>query len=496
MNFERDIFISYAHIDNQAVTDDQEGWVSLLHRGLEIRLAQLRGKRPDIWRDLKLQGNDDFSDTLLDQFPNLALLVAVLSPRYIQSEWCLRELEHFHKAAQAKGGLKVGENKFRIFKVIKTFVPVEKHPMSLDRLLGYPFFELDGAGRPQEFSNLYGSEAEQKFWIKLNDLAYDIHQTLEILEALPEDGPIEITPVSPLVPDGKVIYLAETTPDLQSEWERVRRELEQAGHRVLPDQPLPDPPAFEQAVRQNLAQAALSVHLLSPYPSGQLPGQEPTLEQIYRQMAIIRSRDQVKLAAQRIGEQTDFSRILWLPPDADATPDDFILGLQNEPDFLSTNLESLKDIIHERLTQPPPLLEPDLLADGTVQVYLDCDARDLETPDIEPLYDWLEQNFRVVLPDFEANGVTRSETLLQQCEAVLIYCGRASGLWLKRRLLALKKTRYGRPKPLLAKAVYLADPTKQHLSDPDVPLIQGFGGFEPTLLEDFMAALGTTGGHL
>ncbi len=170
MKFDRDLFISYAHIDNEAMVEGQDGWVSTFHRGLEIRLGQLRGEKPRIWRDQKLQGNDDFSDTILEQFPNLAALVSILSPRYVKSEWCLRELEHFSNAAEARGGVKIGD-KARIFKVIKTHLPREKHPQALDRLLGYEFFDLDEAGRPREFSRLYGPASERKFWAKLEDLA-------------------------------------------------------------------------------------------------------------------------------------------------------------------------------------------------------------------------------------------------------------------------------------------------------------------------------------
>ena len=138
MQFDRDIFISYAHIDNESLAEELEGWISILHRGLEIRLAQLRGEKPDIWRDLKLTGNDVFSDTILEQFPNLAVLVSILSPRYVKSEWCLRELEHFYNAAGVRGGIKIGD-KHRIFKVVTTYLPYEKHPKELGQLLGYEF---------------------------------------------------------------------------------------------------------------------------------------------------------------------------------------------------------------------------------------------------------------------------------------------------------------------------------------------------------------------
>jgi hypothetical protein len=489
MKFDRDLFISYAHIDNESLVEGQDGWVSTFHRGLEIRLAQLRGEKPRIWRDQKLQGNDDFSDTILEQFPNLALLVSILSPRYVKSTWCLRELEHFANAAEARGGLKIGD-KVRIFKVIKTHLPRDKHPQTIDRLLGYDFFDFDEAGRPREFSHLYGLDSWPKFVAKIEDLAYDINKTLDLLEALPEtNSPAVVPEALTTAPEGKVIYLAETTPDLSVPREKLRRELEQGGHRVLPDQPLPNPPDFAPAVDTYLAQSALSVHLLSPYAAPAAAVQSSTQEQIYRQLATVRTRDQIELAKRCGQTRPDFARILWLPPDANiSTLEDWVQALQNEPDFISTNLESLKDIIRDRLTQPPaPAL--DLPLDGTVQVYLDCDERDLETSAIEPLYNWLEKNFHVVLPDYEDSSLTRSEALIKQCEAVLIYYGEASGLWLKRRLLALKKTLYGRPIPLRAKAIYAANPARQRFTDPEVPVIEGFGDFRPDLLNVFLEQL-------
>src|SRR5580658_959958 len=58
MNFDADAFISYAHMDNVELIEGQKGWVANLHRALEVRVGQLLGKQPHIWRDPKLQGND------------------------------------------------------------------------------------------------------------------------------------------------------------------------------------------------------------------------------------------------------------------------------------------------------------------------------------------------------------------------------------------------------------------------------------------------------
>lgn len=45
-DFEDDIFISYAHIDNKALTEGQKGWISHFHEALEIRLAHFSARRP------------------------------------------------------------------------------------------------------------------------------------------------------------------------------------------------------------------------------------------------------------------------------------------------------------------------------------------------------------------------------------------------------------------------------------------------------------------
>ncbi len=157
--FDFDIFISYAHIDNEALSENQKGWIARLHEGLEIRLAQLLGERPQIWRDPKVQGNDYFDETIVGQLDKVALMLSVVSPRYVKSEWCTRELSEFVKAAQQTGGVRIGD-KARLFKVVKTPIALEQHPPELQPLLGYEFFEVNPeTGRPIEFNQLFGPDS-------------------------------------------------------------------------------------------------------------------------------------------------------------------------------------------------------------------------------------------------------------------------------------------------------------------------------------------------
>jgi hypothetical protein len=83
--FENDIFISYAHVDNEDPMG--VGWVKLFRDCLEARLKQLIGDRTGtralaIWRDKKLDGNERFAEVLVDEVRKAALMVSVRSPSY------------------------------------------------------------------------------------------------------------------------------------------------------------------------------------------------------------------------------------------------------------------------------------------------------------------------------------------------------------------------------------------------------------------------------
>ena len=131
MNFEQNLFISYAHIDDQPLSPGEKGWITRFHTTLKAILSMRLGREAKIWRDEKLQGNDVFSNEIVAQFRQSALLMSVVTPRYLNSEWCTREAHGFCQAAQQSGGLVIG-NKSRVFKVIKT-------PVDNQRLKHCPF---------------------------------------------------------------------------------------------------------------------------------------------------------------------------------------------------------------------------------------------------------------------------------------------------------------------------------------------------------------------
>lgn len=491
--FDYDLFISYAHIDDQTITKDQEGWIAMLHRALDIRLAQLLGEKPKIWRDPKLSGNDYLNEEIIEELTRAIVLVSVLSPRYVKSEWCVKEIETFMKAAQQSIGLRLG-NKCRIFKVIKTPIPREQHPPETRDLLGYEFYEIDSeTGRPHEFMG-FGGDPAPEYWEKLEDLAQDIRELLYILK-IRQDG--QPSPAS----SGVAVYLAETTYDLREERDQIRRELQTRGHIVLPDRPLPHYlPELEAVVRENLSRCTLSVHLIGERYGVVPEAADCCILELQNTLSIERSR-----------QAPGFSRLIWLPDGlkpVDERQAAFIRDLQTDPvlqpgdDLLQCTLEDLKTAIQDKLealkVTGETSAEPEL-----TRIYLICDQRDLDA--VEPMQDYLyEQKYEPLLPLFEGDEADVSEDHqenLRICDGVIIYHGHASEAWLRGKMRDLRKAPgYDRSKPIQAKAIYVAGPEtpqKERLRTLEVDeIIRNFGDFSPDHLRPFLDRLqGKKGGR-
>ncbi|MGK7907403.1 MAG: toll/interleukin-1 receptor domain-containing protein [Synechococcus sp.] len=478
MAFEHDVFISYAHIDNEPSLEGGEGWVSSFHHALEKRLTKLLGKRPKIWRDPKLHGNDYFSNEIEEQFPKVALLISVLTPSYVKSDWCLKELHDFCLAASQTGGVKVVGNQSRIFKAIKTPLPLEQHPNELQPLLGYEFFEVNAANVPVEYGREFGPEMELKFVQTINELAYDIYKLLqefksEGLSSEPVSSKTsgQLKPVPP--PSGKVVYLAETCCTLSAVRDQMRRDLALSGHLVLPDRPLPYSSEFSSEIRAMLAKCDLSVHLLASEssPADLTESFEAQLPQI----ETARMRTQLKLAAKKVAERTGFTQVVWMPGahELEVWASE-VAQLPGYADVLQTPVEELKTLVHMRIEHPVSVSVSGRKRGERAVVYLDFDRWDCDDAELERVYDLLSQQFKVLMPDYEAGeGLESSEQKLQRAQGVLIFYGQGSEFWLKRRLNALRKCFLGE-RSQLTQGVFLASPMTPNKLELAVPGVLAF----------------------
>lgn len=537
MNFEYDIFISYAHIDDLSPSGEEEGWIDLLHKRLSVLLAQSLGYELKIWRDgHNLQGNDELDGAIGDGITRSLLLVPVISPRYVQSDWCNREMEAFH-AGETPATMSAAAPTFRrrVFKVVKT--PLPEHlkklePKHISNLIGYEFYGKDDAsGILSEFSD---GPKDKQYWQMLNRLVANITKTIIELKhspeaqqpdaaALPDAAPSFDTPaaanaanasVKPVVstvsasptPNGaggaaitKFVYLAETTGDLSKERELVSDELHQRGFGVLPEQKLPldERRKTEEAVRASLARCAMSVHLVGAR-YGSTPEDDPG--------SVVRIQEEI--AAERGASDSSFQRLIWLPPGlatpaleiTDARQKAYVAELQTRvtagAELLQMTIEDLKTRVVEKLT--PAQLTPTRTGRRAKvkRVYLICENRDRSF--VRPIKDYLfKENFEVItwldegasekLMDYHRKN-------LKECDAALIYFGNGDEPWVRKNIEDLEKAYgYGRDDDWSASAVYVGAPPddwKEDFRTHDVPyVIHNFQEFDPKDLSDFVSAV-------
>lgn len=444
-----DIFISYAHLDNEGLSEDDNGWITDFHRAIEVRVGQLLGRKPQVFRDPRLTGNDVFPERLVGELNGASALICVLSPRYLQSEWCLRELDEFLERRPASQWAE--RSKAPVFKIIKTPVPFTEHPPTVRDLLGYEFFILDPqSGRPKELNRAFGPQIQLQYWQKLDELAWDVKTFLVATEG-----------AGSAVPERGAVFLAETTFDLTPERDALRRELRRRGYRVLPDRPLPlREPELREALRACLAECKLIVHLVGREYAMVPEGATRSLGELQEEVA---------------GEQAGTTpRLIWMPAGlevVDERQQGFVERLRlalaggELEDLIEGSLEELKSAVLEVL-EPPRRARVEssqrpISAHELTQIYLICDERDMEA--VQELAEALfESGYEVIPSLFEGDEAEirlyHQESLLQ-CDGALIYWGEGGELWLRRKLSELLKIAgYGRPQPIPARAVYPASP--------------------------------------
>lgn len=496
-----DVVLNYAAIDDFPLQEGKPGWVSQLHRNLEVRMEQLSGEKVRIAR----LPEDAISSTneaeLLQHVPAAKAMISVVSPPFVNSAVCRKGVEQFWQGAEQTGGRYV-EDKSRLLKVLKTTVTDQQMPRPLvdifSPLAGFEFYEQDAdTGRVREFDETFGPVLKQRFFERVYDLAYDGCQVLNRLKQVrARDGA-----KAELNPHRRWIYLATTTSDVSDERDRIKRELLERGHVVLPDAPLPMLARdVETVVRECLAKCTIVIHLL-----GQRYGVTP--EDSSESIQAL----QVRLTADKT-LSPELQRLIWMPGGseiADERQRTFVQRVQEDPvlhhraEVIEGNLNLLKKDLIRRLAPPeekpkaPAAVKP---TGGARKLYLICDLKD--EPAVEPLEDYLfEQGLEVMLPAFDGNDADAAalhQDNLLTCDGVLVYYGAAPKAWVDIKLRELlKATGYGRETPITLQAVYIAPPDdrrKERFQSHQAGVIRQLGEFEPGAeLEAFVSQLKEVG---
>ncbi len=485
--YNNDVFISYGHINNRPFGDPGGGWVDIFHEHLQNFVNVHVGRRTDIWRDRRLTGAEVFSDEIEQQLRSSAVLVAVISPAYMQSEWCNRELVGFTKAAQDRGSLRVG-NLERVVKVLR--LPVERSalPPLLDEVLGAQFYRVDPASeRARDLLLDPAGDARQVFRARVDDVAQDLSRLLKAMAAA------AAAVAAPPVPAGDTVFLAWTTGDLTEEREKLRRELEARNYRVVPTGAPPlDAAGVRESVLAALGEAKIAIHLVGALYGFVPEGEERSIIELQSDEALYQASNSAA------------ARIFWLAPNAQ--PQDRRLSalvdrLQKQSpqggrvDLLANQtIEDLKTLALDRLN-PASKAAPVAVKAASAWVYLMCDQ--LDRANVAPMKDFLfDQSLEVRLPLFDGDSEEIREDhykTLKQCDGVLIFWGKAKEGWLRTMLLDLNKVfGLGRTGPYKAASLYLAelpDVNKESFRTREVSTIRAGREFDPDVLRPFVAQL-------
>ncbi len=456
------VFISYAHQDNiPAEGGAEDGWIARFEKALKSFLGGWFGDAPEIWIDFGLPGNAELSETLKKTLRESATLISVVSPRYLKSSWCKKELELFCQ----KNDIKVG-NKLRIFKVLKANIPLNDTPAVFRELTGYEFFVVEN-GTPRILTPDFGGEYKNKFFLKVSDLAYAISELLNELENTPPNDELTIGQPAILPDDAAAkndaLYLALPPPDLWEQYENIKRDLLHRKIRVIPDSfTIPDAEKledFKKTTREYLRQCKLAVHLFDKESLAQAD------EQSYVGV-------QMRLAAERAADPK-FSRLIWLGGELRGDEEsvrDFtgrVIGSASsggKVDVLPGALEAFKTALLDAITEKPSPVKIYVLyqnADSAAAKEIERKLFDYFDCEVLPSSDYLSLSGE----NAAAEIVAAHNDYLRDCDGVLIYRSSQSKIWARGKLSELENIGNGddRQKEIRARAIYL----DENLTDRD-----------------------------
>jgi TIR domain len=456
-----DIFISYARDDDLPPPDkpDGKGFVTFLHEWVGYEFRDLGPERPKIWRDTKrISDGAQFTPEIEDALKQASILLVVLSPNWMASTWCKRELDTF-ATLHGPDGLRE-----RIIVVGKRYIDPDKRPSLLQGQSGYAFFARSEdpeeiAGDLEFFAR--GGVQDNRYWDRLKALAaYLLNRRI-----LPPQQPM-------YPPTGRTIYVAKPASDMRAGYDRIVAELVGKGHTVVPD-PATDIPlnSAVAVVDAALSDAEIAVHLVGERggdtPEGQLP-------MVSLQLG--------RSAAKEAKDGAKFHRLIWapglwtIPPDANSPareitrhPVDVLTKFDRQlptDKIEGDSLSKFVDFLNQHLVAITPLkslpTELSSLAGGDARLYLYHSQEDSEYA-LNLAQALQQRKLETLLPAFEgpeSEIKSFNGKQLAECDAVVLCWASASEVWVRAQASALRNWHdLGRKQQFSYRAVVAAPPT-------------------------------------
>ena len=463
--FSHDLFVSYAHVDNTPVLGAEQGWVTTLVQDLQNLLAQQLGRQDNFsiwWDEYDLRGDYEITPEIRAGVQRSATLLLVLSPGYLSSTWCQREMELFLQELEA-------EAQRRVFVVRRQPLAADQTPEALIDFKGYQFWYRNERKRIRRL-HIDAPEPHKTDYTELvEDLADDISQRLQAMARK-----AEVVPPEPKA----TVYLAEVTDDLEPRREQIRRYLESELFEVLPARRHLEGQAFQQELAEALDRCDLFVQLLGEFP-GKRP---PDIPQGYARLQWERA------------QALDIPILQWRAPDlaVDTVESTKQRELLETETVCAEPLSTFKETIVATAIPPEPP-SPTPVAGGAPFVFINAERRDRDLA--ETIRDKVGERTIATLPlNVGAAAEMRKdlEQKLQECDALIVVYGEGPVGWVDKQLLHYDRVRPNRKQNFRALAVYDGPPEEK----PEIPtrmpgleILSCRQGVDGQRIQEFLAPL-------
>ncbi len=473
--YKYDIFVSYAHVDDDLLPGAEKGWVTTLVETLTTKLGQRLGRTYayTLWKDELLKKREKITGQILDALQQSATIVVIFSPAYVASEWCVRELNSFLEFIKHRW-------EGRILLVQRYFVEDSEKPPEFYDLKGFQFWERESEGkRIRVFGDPRPNPDDVKYYQAVDDLTNELVDELHELKKAAEQFPGGEHGAAPAAaPQKPAVFLAEVTDDLESVRDGVRRFLEQAGMCVLPSSWYnSEPRIFAESVKRDVARSDLFVQLLSSLPGKRPPG----LPEGYLRLQFECAKAAGKPVLQWRSPALDIAAIE--DPDQRAFLEAETVRAEGVEDFKS----EIKRAVFAKPVPPPQ-------QNASVFVFVDRESVDRELAD-KVCSTLLSAGIGYSLPaSIEDPGSARLdlEDNLLTCTALVIVYGTTTATWVRHQFFQCQKVLARRETPLKALAVFEGPPEEKQSLDfgiPNLSILNFRRGVDEARLTDFVRSL-------
>lgn len=438
------LIINYSSEDNRPIDENQKGWVDSFIGNLQMMFRQILDEKITI---TAFNEKEDIDENILKE---ASAMICIISDYYIPKMSLSAREDKYINALKSQG-----RNSIPVFYVIKNNFESSDLRVLANNI--YPLYLTDqDTIDSSEITNFLSDEAGKFYWMRMVDLAYDIHDYLVGISK----GEMKV--VRPYEKN-KNVFLAESTSDIGVERNILKRELQRHGYNVIPESPLPrTSQEFQTEMGKLLKEVDLSIHMIGNTYGPIVEGSDfSTIELQYRLIS-----DWAKNLAESPDQNfKKIRRFIWIANNQkrlDSKQDLFVENVKRDfttvegVDVIETTLEDFKNMIREELYQiqknesiPQEDLVEAVSGDKSVYLIYNQNAPD-NLDDIKKKM--RDKNIKVLEPDFEKDVLkTRYRHLenLIKMDYALIIQGDSSNEWARIKLLdVFKSPGYGRMKPI------------------------------------------------